>query len=118
MAYFKINDIDFSSYVSIMKVGKKQHYKSMLTAAGNTLVKPINTKYVIEVGFIALTAEQMKALQPHIGKLRASISFLEPSTNQLKKISCMLTNNLVEYYTIQDDGLVLYKPFSLQFNEL
>lgn len=100
-----------------MKVAKKQHFKSMVTAAGNTLAKPINSKYIVEVGFRALTSAEMVTLLPHINKLRVSVTFLEPATNSLKTISCMLTANLVEYYTIQDDE-ILYKPFSLQFAQL
>lgn len=90
----------------------------METAAGNTLVKPVNSKYIIEVGFIPLTVEDMKRLQTHISKLTLSISFLEPATNTIKTINCMLANTLVEYYTIQPNGTILYKPFSLQFTEL
>lgn len=118
MAYLKINNVDFSDCVAVLKVGKQQKFKSMETAAGNMLVKPINSKYIVEVGFIPLTVDDMKRLQAHIGKLTVSISFLEPTTNALKTINCMLTTNLVEYYTIQSDGTILYKPFSLQFQQL
>lgn len=117
MQYLKINGEDFSNLVSILKVGKKQHFKSMVTAAGNTLAKPINSKYIVEVGFRALTSAEMMRLQTHIGKLRVSISFLEPATNSIKTVSCMLSASLVEYYTIQDDE-ILYKPFTLQFTQL
>ena len=100
-----------------MKVGVQQHFKSMVTAAGNTLAKPINKKYIIEVGFRPLTAEEMMELQPHITQLTASVSFLEPASNTIKTVSCILPTTLVEYYTIQDEQ-VLYKPFSLQFSQM
>ena len=118
MAYLKINNVDFSDCVAMLKVGKQQKFKSMETAAGNLLVKPINSKYVLEVGFIPLTVEDMRRLQPHINKLTVSISFLAPDTNELKTINCMLSTQLVEYYTIQQNGEILYKPFSLQFQQL
>lgn len=118
MAYLKINNVDFSDCVAMLKVGKQQKFKSMETAAGNLLVKPITSKYILDVGFIPLTVDEMKRLQTHIGKLTVSISFLDPATDSLKTVSCMLTNSLVEYYTIQSDGTILYKPFSLQFQQL
>ena len=89
----------------------------MLTAAGNTLVKPINTKYIIEVGFRSLTSAEMKKVQQLINKLSVTVTFLEPTDNKLKTINCMLTTSLVEYYTIQDDE-ISYKPFTLQFTQL
>lgn len=89
----------------------------MVTAAGNTLAKPINSKYILEVGFRALTSAEMVKLQPYINKLTVSVTFLEPASNTLKTVSCLLTNNLVEYYTIQEDEII-YKPFSLQLTQL
>ena len=100
-----------------MKVGITQHFKSMVTAAGNTLARPINKKYIVEVGFRSLPDEEMMRLQKHIGKLTVSISFLEPATNTLKTVNCLLATSLVEYYTIQDTE-IRYKPFSLQFAQL
>ena len=110
--------MDFSHIVNALKVGKQQNFKSMTTAAGNTIVKPINSKYVIEAGFIPLTVDEMKSLQAQIGKLTLSISFLEPATDTIKTINCILANTIIEYYTIQQGGEILYKPFSLQFTQL
>ena len=118
MAYFKINNIDFSDYVATLKVTKQQKYKSVENAAGNLTVKSINSKYVIDVGFIPLEVADMKRLLPNISNITVSVSFLAPDTNELKTIKCMIASNSVEYYTIQSNGTVLYKPFTVQFQQL
>ena len=38
MAYFKINDIDFSDYVSELKVNKSANYNVQTNAAGDSVV--------------------------------------------------------------------------------
>ena len=44
MAYFKIGNVDFSPYVSGLKVNKKAVYNSQVNAAGNSIVDYINSK--------------------------------------------------------------------------
>ena len=118
MSFFKINGVDYSDCVTALKIGKKHNFKSMVNAAGNTLVKPLNVKRTIEAGFIPLNSEKMAQLQKSIKNLTVTISYRDPETNALVEgVKCMLSAHLVEYYTIQV-GKVSYKPFSLQFIEL
>jgi hypothetical protein len=117
MAYFKINEIDFSRYVNKLKVSTKYNANTRVNAAGNTLAQYINTKRIIEVGIIPLDADAMKSLQEQLEKFDKTILFLNPKTNQLYRIKCLLTQQSVEYYTIQDSK-VKFQAFSLVFEEL
>ena len=118
MTYFKINDIDFSMYVNSLSVTKNHIYKSQVNAAGNTIVKKVNTKRVINVGIIPLNATVMKDLQAAIDNMTASISFQNPETAALETISCMIPTNSVDYYTIRGINNTTFKAFTLQFEEL
>lgn len=116
--YFKMNGTDYSMYVNMLKVGKEHNYKSITTASGNTLVKYVNTKRVIEVGIIPLDNQAMVNLLNDINKFQVTISYLDPQTNEMtENINCIIPNNIVEYKTIQV-GKVLYKAFSIQIKEL
>lgn len=119
MAYFfKINGIDFSQYVNKLMIGTEHNYKQMTTAAGNTLVKYVNSKRTIEVGIIPLNDAAMKSLLAQVDKFQVTISYRNPETNTLEEnIKCIIPNHLIEYHTIQV-GKVLYKSFSLQIKEL
>ena len=118
MAYFKINNTDFSMYVNKLQVGTEHFYKSMTNAAGNTLVKYVNSKRTFEVGIIPLDDAAMKSLLTEVDKFNVSISYRDPETNALiENVNCIIPNHLVEYYTIQV-GKVSYKAFSLQIKEL
>lgn len=119
MSYFlKINDNDYSMYVNKLQVGKTHSYKEMKTSAGNTLVKYINSKRVIEVGIIPLDDSAMVRLLTDINKFQVTVSFRDPETNLLtENVKCIIPNNIVEYYTIQA-GNVKYKALSLQIKEL
>lgn len=115
--YFAINGTDYSKYVNKLKVGREHFYKSMKTAAGNTLVKYINTKRVIEVGIIPLDDAAMANLLRDVNEFQVTISYRDPLTNALEEnVNVIIPNNLVEYYTIQA-GNVKYKAFSLQMTE-
>ena len=59
MAYFKIDDVDFSTYVNELKINKSSVYNSQTNAAGDTVVDYINAKREIEVGIIPLTSAAM-----------------------------------------------------------
>ena len=39
MTYFKLNNIDFSQYVTKLQVGTKHNYKQRTNASGNLMVK-------------------------------------------------------------------------------
>ena len=116
--YFKINDNDYSMYVNKLMVGKEHMYKSMTTAAGNTIVKYTASKRTFEVGIIPLDADIMARLLTDVDKFQVTISYRNPETNTLvENVKCIIPNHLVEYHTIQA-GKVLYKAFSLQIKEL
>ena len=118
MTYFKINENDYSLLVNSLKVNKKANYSAQTNAAGNTVVDYINSKYVIEVGFIPLSGEDMERLQMDIERFEVIISFLNPVTNELREhIACIIPESGVEYYTIQQNK-VMYKAFTLTFTEL
>lgn len=118
MAYFKINDVDFSMYVNKLKVAREHIYKGMTNASGNTLVKYVNTKRIIEVGIIPLDDIAMQDLQTAINEFKVTISYRDPLTNDLEEdVQCIIPTNSVDYYTIQANN-VLFQAFTLQIKEL
>ena len=118
MAYFKIGDNDYSSYVSELKVTDNVTYRAQTNAAGNTVVDKTNRKREIEVGIIPLNDTVMKQLLSDIEGFQVRISFRNPKTNTLlENLLCIIPEDTVEYYTIQVDK-VSYKAFNLSFIEL
>lgn len=117
MSYFKINGVDYSDCVNALTVEKEANYSAQTNAAGNTVVDFINHKRTIEVGIIPLDGEKMAQLQSAIDGFEVTISFLNPSTNALEDVSCIIPDNEVEYYTIQA-GKTMLNAFSLTFTEL
>jgi hypothetical protein len=118
MAYFKINGHDYSTYVSSLKVTKKVIYKSAVNAAGNTVVKYVNTKRDFTVGIIPLDAAAMANLQADLSSFKVSVSYRDPETNELvENVNCIIPVNEVDYYTIQADK-VLYRTFLVTLLEL
>ena len=118
MAYFKINDRDFSSLVSGMKVGYETLVsdKSGRNAAGNTVVDVINRKVKLYITFRHTTQEEMEALLDSIKDYVVNVSFRNPETNGLTTIKTYTGTPEPEYYTISNS--VLYKPMTLNFIEL
>ena len=80
MAYFKINNVDFSKYVNRLKVTKQANYSLQTNAAGNSVADYINSKRTIEVGIIPLDNAAMVELQSAINAFNVSISFRNPIT--------------------------------------
>ena len=117
MAYFKINNTDFSMYVNELKVTKEANYNSQTNAAGNTVVDFINHKRVVEVGIIPVTSEAMAQLQLLLDSFNVTVTYLNPDTKALDTINCIIPETEVEYYTIRA-GSVSFKAFSLTFTEL
>lgn len=118
MAYFKINNTDYSKYVSGLIINKEANYNSQTNAAGNTVVDYINTKRTIEVTIIPINDAAMKTLQTDINKFNVTLSFMNPDTNQMENnVNCIIPSSGVEYYTIQSNR-VLFKAFNLEFIEL
>lgn len=118
MAYFKIGDVDFSHCVNELKVKTHNNYVAQTNAAGNTVVDYINKKRSITVGIIPLSDADMAALQAAITPFNVAISFRNPTNNVLaENVNCILPEDEVEYYTIQVNK-VMYKAFTLTFEEL
>ena len=118
MAYFKINDVDYSMYVNELNIKKAHKYNAQTNAAGDTVVDYINSKREIEVGIIALDSSVMPQLLEAIDGFNVSISFRNPKTNALEEnVNCIIPDNEVEYYTIQADK-VMYNGLNLTFTEL
>ena len=119
VTYFKINGTDYSKYVNKLKVAREHIYKGMTNAAGNLLVKYVNTKRIIEVGIIPLDSTTMKQLQTDINKFKVTVSYLDPETGALvENVSCIIPHNSVDYYTVQGADNTSFKAFSLEFKEL
>ena len=117
MTYFKINDIDFSAYVCELIVSKEAKYNAQTNAAGNTVVDYICSKREIEVRIIALDADIAKEILREVDKFNVAISFLNPTTNALEIVNCIIPEEEVEYYTIQANKVML-KEFKMKFSEL
>lgn len=118
MAYFKINNNDYSMYVSDLIITKKPIYKSATNAAGNTVVKYITTKRTFTVRIIPLDSASMAGLQADLNLFQVNISYRDPETNALvENVKCIIPINEVEYYTIQADK-VMYKALLITIQEL
>lgn len=118
MAYFKIGEVDFSKYVSGLKINEAANYNAQTNAAGDTVVDYINTKRTISVSIIAMDAAAMIEIQRAIDAFNVLISFRNPKTNELaENVNVILPANEVDYYTIQINK-VLFKAYTLTFTEL
>lgn len=118
MAYFKLNGIDFSNYVSSLKITRSSNYNAQTNAAGDTVVDYINSKRTIEVGVIALESTVMPQIQQEINKFSVTLSFIDNATGGLVEgIKCIIPNNEIEFYTIRAEK-TMYKAFTLTFTEL
>lgn len=119
MTFFKINDIDYSKFVSGLKISKKRTYNAQTNAAGNTVVDYINAKRTIEVEIIALEdCAGLKDLLVQADKFEVSLSYRDPKTGTMAEgVKCIIASNDIEYYTIQATN-VRFDSFKLKFTEL
>ena len=115
--YFKIGNNDYSMFVNELRVSTNTNFNGQTNAAGNTVVDLINQKRTVEVGIIPLNDDIMKQLKADIAAFNVDISYLNPDTQELETINCIIPSNEVEYYTIQADK-VLFEGLSLTFEEL
>lgn len=117
--YFKINNTDFSSLVSGLKVG----YETLVSdssgrnAAGDTVIDIINHKIKVYVTLRHTTGEEMESFLSAIRNYVVNVSFLDPKTKALTTINAYTGTPEPEYYTIQPTHTI-YKPMSLNFIEL
>lgn len=117
MAYFKINDNDYSMYVNKLIVDIKHKYTARENASGNLMVKYITKKRNVQVGIIPLDATALKNLMTDINEFKVEVTFLNPETNELETIDCIIPVNSVEYYTIRADK-TMAKAFNFVCEEL
>lgn len=119
MAYFKINNVDYSMYVNKLLVDTKHKYTARENASGNLMVKYITKKHNVQVGIIPLDAAALRSLEAELsgGSFEKNITYLDPSTNSLKTIKCIIPIHSIEYYTIQADK-VMTKAFNFTCEEL
>ena len=117
MAYFKINNKDYSTIVNELIITKEANYNSQTNASANTVVDYINSKREIEVGIIPLDNKTMATLQTDIDAFNVTITFLNPKTMALENVNCIIPDSNVEYYTIRANKTT-YKAFKLKFIEL
>ena len=117
MSYLKIKGVDYSSFVSGLKVDKSFNYNAQTNAAGNTVIDLINSKHSIEATIIPLDSTTMATLQEALNSFKCQISFLNPQTKQLTTINTIVSDVKVEYYTIQINK-VMYNALTLTFTEL
>lgn len=118
MEYLIINGIDFSKYVNKLTITRKHNYKEQTNASGNSVVKYINTKRTIEVGIIPLDSTVMAQLQSVLNSFKVTVSYRDPQSNNLVGgVSCVISHNSVEYYTVRADK-VSFKAFAFELREL
>lgn len=120
MAYFKINGTDYSQYVNKMIVDVKHKYTARENASGNLMVKYITKKRNVQVGIIPLDASALRSLAATLAdgaNFTKQITFLNPETNALETINCIIPVHSIEYYTIQA-GDVKTKAFNFVCEEL
>lgn len=118
MAFFKIGNTDFSSFVRELNITKAANYNAQTNAAGNTVVEYINHKRKIKVGIISVDDTTTKTILNSVGNLAVTISFLNPYTKEIENnVACILPQTNIEYYTIQTNK-VMVKEFELEFIEL
>lgn len=116
MAYLKINGHDYSRYVNKLIVDTTHKYTARENASGNLLVKYITEKKKLQVGVIPLEASALKTLMDDINSFEVEVTYLEPSTNSLRTIECIIPVHSVDYYTIRADK-TMTKAFTFTCEE-
>lgn len=117
--YFSINNKDFSSLVSGLKIGYETLVsdKSGRNAAGDSVIDVINMKHKLYVTLRHTTQEEMQSFMAAIADYVVTVRFLNPKTNATTTITTYTGTPEPEYYTIQGNHII-YKPMSLNFIEL
>jgi hypothetical protein len=118
MAYFMINNIDYSDCVSSLAIKNKRNYKAQTNASGDTTIDYINAKRTVEVGLIPLDSGRASTLLQLLQGGEVYISFSNPNTGALEEdVICFISEEATSYQTIRADKTLL-KAFSLVFSEL
>ena len=117
MAYFKIEDTDFSNVTSGLSVKYIHKYKAKENVLGNTKIDYQNRKRQVTVNIIPVVAEQMNTILDALDAFTVKVYFKSPKTNALIYINAKVSDYQVNYYTIQNNN-VRFKAFTLIFTEL
>lgn len=117
MAYFKIDNHDYSTYVNKLIIDTKHKYTARENASGNLMVKYITKKRNVNVGIIPLDATTLKNLMSDLNKFQVEITFLNPETNALETVDAIIPINSIDYYTIRADK-VMTKAFNFTCEEM
>jgi hypothetical protein len=106
-------------YVNKLLVDTKHKYTARENASGNLMVKYITKKHNVQVGIIPLDATALQRLEAELsgGSFEKSITYLDPATNSLKTITCIIPIHTIEYYTVQA-GNTMTKAFNFTCEEL
>lgn len=116
MTYFKVGNRDLSKYVAKLKITKKNNYTSQTNANGDSVVDYINTKRVIEVEIIPLKEKDFRTVLWTLD-FNCTVYYRDPQIGTLFEVNCIIKDNDIEYYTIQQNK-VMYKKMKLTFYEL
>ena len=116
MAYLKINGVDLSSYVNKLNITTKHKYTARENAAGNLLVKYIAAKKTVQVGVIPLDSSSAESVMAIINSFEVKVEYLEPETNSLETINCIIPTNSIEYYSVRA-GNTMTKAFTFTCEE-
>ena len=116
--YFKINNTDFSSLVSGMKVGYETlvSSESGRNANGDTVIDIVNKKIKVYLTLRHTTKEEMAAFMEAMEPYVIEVSFLDPRTNEITTYTAYTGTPEPEYYTISDR--TIFKPMNINFIEL
>lgn len=117
--YFKINNTDFSSLVSGLKVGFETLVSdnSGRNAAGNTVVDIVTRKTKVYVTLRHTTDTEMQSFLNAIKDYVISVSYKDPHSGAMSTITAYTGTPEPEYFTIQNNRVV-YKPMNINFIEL
>lgn len=117
--YFKINNTDFSSLVSGLKVGFETLVSdnSGRNAAGKTVVDIVTRKTKVYVTLRHTTDTEMQSFLNAIKDYVISVSYKDPHSGAMSTITAYTGTPEPEYFTIQNNRVV-YKPMNINFIEL
>lgn len=115
--FFGVNGMDFSYYVSGLKVSTNTNYNAQTNAAGDTVVDYVNKKKVIDVTFIPLDVSTLKSILYYLKEFSITVDYLNPETNKVEHIECISPSMSLEYHMLTNTRK-FSKPFTMQFVEL
>ena len=97
--YFKINNQDFSSFVSGLKVGFETLVsdESGRNANGDTVIDIVNRKRKVYVTLRHTTNAEMRAFLSAVEGYIVTVQYLDAKTNTLKSMTAYISTPEPEY---------------------